>query len=255
MEKDFGDYLVPPAEVLAATSDGTPREQYKAYGDGFLHPYLIGRARLRKDERVLEVGSGNGQKARALVTYLDATGSYEGIDIIPAGVEWCQEHYRCFKNFQFKLADIYNDMYNPQGTARDFQYSFPFPDNEFDLVFLASVFTHMLNAGISKYISEIARVLKPGGRCLSSYFLLNPDSLYWMESGRAVINLPHVVGGNRVRNEEMPSDAVGVDEAWVREHFLKAQLRVTEVTYGHWCGGRDLIGALQDVIIAIKMQG
>ena len=248
------DDLVPPQEILSLTWDGTPRDEYKAFGDNFLRPHLIERGRLRPDERVLEIGSGNGQKARALAAYLNEAGSYEGIEIMPAAVDWCQRSYRRFPNFRFQRADVLNDMYNPEGVARDFEYSFPFATNEFDLVFLCSVFTHMLKEGIARYISEVGRVLKPGGRCVASFFLLNPDSLHWMSTGTPPLDFPYEHGeGCRLRNLKMVSDAVAVDEAWVRERFLAEALRVAEVTYGHWSGGRDLIGGMQDAIVAVKM--
>lgn len=248
------DDLVPSQDLLDLTSDGTPREQYKIYGDNFVRPYLIGRGQLRPDERVLEIGSGNGQKARALASYLNEDGSYEGIEIMPAAVEWCQRCYRRFPNFRYQRADILNDMYNPQGRTQDFEYSLPFAGDEFDLVFLCSVFTHMLKGGIARYIDEIGRVLKPGGRCLASFFLLNPDSLHWMTTQLPEVDFPYEHGdGCRLHNREIISDAVAVDEGWVRERFLAAGLRVTEATYGCWSGGRDLIGGLQDAILAIKM--
>ena len=34
----------------------------------------------------------------------------------------------------------------------------------------------MLSADMENYLKQIARVLKPGGRCLITYFLLNPES-------------------------------------------------------------------------------
>jgi|HubBroStandDraft_6_1064221.scaffolds.fasta_scaffold14279_2 SAM-dependent methyltransferase len=248
------DDLVPSQELLDLTSDGTPRKQYKIYGDNFVHPYLVGRGQLRPGERVLEIGSGNGQKARALAAYLNEDSSYEGIEIMPAAVEWCQRSYRRFPNFRFQHADILNDMYNPRGKMQDFEYSLPFTANEFDFVFLCSVFTHMLKGGIARYIGEIGRVLKPGGRCLASFFLLNPDSLHWMTTRTPPVDFPHRHDdGCRLHNREIVSDAVAVDEVWVRERFLATDLRVTEVTYGHWSGCRDLIGGLQDMILAIKM--
>jgi SAM-dependent methyltransferase len=247
------DDLVPPIEILLETRDGTPMEQYKEYGEGFVRPYLISRARLQPFERVLEVGSGNGQKARVLTSYLDEKGSYEGIDIIPAGVRWCEHQYVSFPNFHFQLADLYNDMYNPQGVQKDADYSFPFNDDEFDLVYLCSVFTHMMLDGIARYISEIRRVLKPGGRCLLSFFLLNDDSVYWMETGQPLLDFPYKFDGYRLRNLEMKADAVAVEEEWVRDQFLRARLRLTEVTYGNWSGGKDLLYGLQDTMICVKM--
>ena len=83
------DYLVPPPELLF---DGTSDAKgFKASGEGFTRAFLIERAHLDPGERVLDLGSGNGQKARLLAYHLNRTGSYEGLDVVPAGVEWCQQ--------------------------------------------------------------------------------------------------------------------------------------------------------------------
>jgi SAM-dependent methyltransferase len=188
-----------------------------------------------------------------LARYLNEQGSYEGIDIVRTGVEWCQQNYRRFPNFRFHVADIYNDMYNKGGRVRDVDYTLPFPDNEFDLVYLCSVFTHMMNDGINRYLIEISRVLKVGGRCFASFFLLNPDTLHWMANAKPVLTFPHVLRTCRLSSLETKSGAVAVDELWLRGRYLKSQLRITDVTYGYWCGGRDLTGSLQDTVVAIKM--
>jgi SAM-dependent methyltransferase len=40
-------------------------------------------------------------------------------------------------------------------------------------VFAASVFTHMAPVNAAQYLAESARVLRPGGHCLFSFFLLD----------------------------------------------------------------------------------
>lgn len=249
----MNDDLIPPQEILDLTCDGTPRAEYPAYGENFVSIWLVDRAKLRPCERVLEIGSGNGNKARALTTYLNEHGSYRGLDIIPAGIEWCQQRYRHHPNFQFQLADIYNDKYNPKGKIDDVGYTLPFSSDEFDLVFLCSVFTHMLEEGIARYVSEVARVLKTGGRCFASFFLLNADTVHWMSNGSPVFKFAHRRKHAMLINRKIRSEVVAMDEEWVRRAFLKARLRITDVTYGYWCGASDLTGSLQDSIIAIKM--
>ena len=48
-----------------------------------------------------------------------------------------------------------------------------------NLVFAASVFTHLVPETTARYIREAARVLKPGGRAVFSFFIL-----YYYEQGR-----------------------------------------------------------------------
>ena len=62
--------------------------------------------------------------------------------------------------------------------------AFPCADNSFDLVFLTSVFTHMFAGDVENYLSEISRVLKPGGKCLITWFLLDEVSRKSGEPGQ-----------------------------------------------------------------------
>ncbi len=68
--------LVPPVELLFDGSRSA--EEFKANGEGFVRAMLVQYARLRRNERVLDIGCGNGQKARALTEYLDLLGGMRG---------------------------------------------------------------------------------------------------------------------------------------------------------------------------------
>lgn len=241
--------LIPSPELLFDGS--TTAAEFKAVGEGFTWALLIGRGRLQPHERVLDLGCGIGQKARVLATYLKG-GTYEGLDVVPKGIDWCRERYRRFGNFRFQVADIYSSHYNPGGRFKDVEYVLPYPDGDFDMVFLSSVFTHMLPEGVAHYLSEIARVLKPGGRCIATYFLLNAQPQRQPPWTGAVVQFPYEFKGFRVRNADNPSEAVAHHEETIRAVHAKSGLRVVEITYGFWCGGKELLGALQDSIIAVR---
>lgn len=147
---------------------------------------------------------------------------------------------------------MYSSHYNPKSTTPDTDYRLPYDDGEFDMVFLTSVFTHMLPDGIHNYISQISRVLKPGGRCVATFFLLNPDSTGRIINGSSAIRFLEVPGGFRVMDRQNPSQAVAVPEDLVRNSFTTAGLRVAEITFGTWSGGPDLLAAYQDLVIAVK---
>lgn len=251
-ETQVADELVPSADMIF---DGTAsREDFVNIGEGFTHYFLLGHAGLKPDEKVLDVGCGIGQKARVLTRYLSEKGRYEGIDIVAKGIEWCTGHYKGFPNFHFRHADIFSTHYNPNGRYRASEYKFPYEDGEFDLVFLSSVFTHMLPRDMENYFSEISRVLKTGGRCVITYFLLNPESTKRIDAGLNSIKVPFTYGSEacRIASEETPETTVAHDERLVRGLYEQNGLSVTEITYGDWCGRGELVGALQDAVIAVK---
>jgi len=68
-----------------------------------------------------------------------------------------------------------NPTYNPDGRHLAMEYVLPYPDQSFDVVFLISVFTHILTDAVRNYAKQIARVLRPGGWCFLTAYLLNRD--------------------------------------------------------------------------------
>jgi SAM-dependent methyltransferase len=227
---------------------------YRKVGEEFFR-YFVEIGELQPHESVLDVGSGSGRMAVPLTDYLSDEGAYEGFDISAEAVRWCRERITAsFPNFRFQVSDIYNAAYNPQGTYPASEYRFPYEDQTFDFVFLTSVFTHLLPRDMEHYFSEIARVLKPGGRCLITYFLLNEESIPMLDGGRSILNF--VERGERYRtiNKSRPEDAVAYDEKFVRSLYEKYGLVVSEpVYYGSWCGRENFL-SLQDMVLASKAE-
>jgi SAM-dependent methyltransferase len=179
-------------------------------------------------------------------------------------IEWCREQYQRFPNFRFQHADVYNKHYNQGGKVGPERFRFPYADNRFDVVVLTSVFTHLLPEGMSHYLGEVARVLKHGGRCFVTYFLLNAESSarvdQWMkqhpdERDRGV---PGGLGFRweydercRVFDREVPETAVAYSEDWLTALYAGLGLEVERVQYGEWCR-RSFQPGWQDGILAVK---
>jgi SAM-dependent methyltransferase len=225
---------------------------YTSTGEEFFR-YFTELAGLKPNGHVLDVGCGTGRMARPLTNYL-TEGSYDGLDIVNESIDWCQEAYtRSFPNFQFHFTDIYNKVYNPGGTCKASEYRFPFADSSFDLVFLTSVFTHMMPADLENYLREIVRVMKPGGRCLITYFLLNDGSLKLIDAGVSGIAFEHDLNGCRVKSLDVPEAAVAYTEDRIRDLYAKGGLAISEpVRYGIWCGRENGL-SFQDIVIANKV--
>jgi len=241
--------LVPPIELM---HDGPQTYlDFKQNAEEFLRLY-IDLCGLQPHERVLDVGCGIGRKTVLLTTYLNAQGSYEGIDIVRSGVDWCSRKIsRKYPNFRFRLIDVYNKHYHPAGRQRASDYRFPFPDASFDFVTLGSVFTHMLRRDTENYLAEVKRVLKGEGRCLISWFLLNPESVGLIHSNRSTLNMTHQIDGACwTISPADPESAIGFDEAYVLDLYERCGLKITDrVYYGSWCGRAKFL-SYQDLILA-----
>ncbi len=245
--------FLPPADLIALTGSRTPEEYYRT-SEEFMG-YFTDLGKLLPHDRVLDLGCGCGRMALALCEYLDSRGSYEGIDVLQESVNWCREHITpCFPNFRFQVADVVNTTYNPAGNALPHRYRLPFASATFDFVFLTSVFTHMLPRGMTNYLEEIARVLKIGGHCLITFFLLNQESVRLIHAGRSVFQFPYRLGPCCVRDASRPEDVVAYEEKGVLALFRDCGLQArTPVYYGSWCG-RDTFISFQDMVVASKVR-
>lgn len=253
--------LLPPAELIDYVGSGSDLDTFQNIGAHFFEHFK--RAGLKPQHRVLDVGCGIGRMALPVTKYL-TTGSYEGIDIVKTGVDWCRENITPrHPNFRFQLADIWNDFYHPEGHHRARAYRFPFASRSFDFAWLTSVFTHMLPRDLENYLSEVARVLKPGGRCLITFFLHSPAVAANIRSGTCAFKLPYRVGkpyvaigsdpeyGDCITETETERErVVAYDERWVFDQFKLRGLSVDAPIYGSWSGRSG--PSFQDLLTATR---
>ena len=110
----------------------------------------------------------------------------------------------------------------------------------------------MLPADVKHYMHEIVRVLKPGGRSLITFFLLNEESLALSKEGKGFFEFEHEMRGYRTNNVDHPEAAIAYPEAFVRDLYGECCLALREpLRYGMWCGRTNGMSG-QDVVIAVK---
>ena len=233
---------VPPrAETFIGGGD------FERVGDEFSH--ILIRHGLRADMNVLDVGCGQGRMARPLVDFL-SRGSYTGFDIVSSGIEWCQKHYADVPNFKFEHAPVFNARYNAGGIVSASGFVFPYSDDEFDMAFLTSVFTHMFAKDVENYLMQISRTLKPGGKCLITWFLINEESQSADDPFYDfAFDCDEV---SRTTTPKNPEAAIAFDEEFVRGLYKKAGLKVANIEYGTWARP-DSLYQLQDMVVGVKI--
>jgi SAM-dependent methyltransferase len=221
---------------------------FRATGEEFLG-HFVALGGLEPHERVLDVGCGIGRMARPLAAYLRPPGSYEGFDVVPEGIAWCRRRYAAeHPNFRFRLAEVANGLYRPDGAVPASEYRFPYPDASFDFAFATSVFTHLLPDDADRYLAEIARVLRPGGRVLATFFLLAGEHGGRPAGGR--FSFAHRLGPCAVDDPQEPEAAVAYEPAWVQDRLAARGLAPSgPVRHGTWSGRPDGL-SLQDVLVA-----
>ncbi len=241
------DALTPPKRMWHLVT--SPELDFKVLGEG-VRRFLVEECGLKPHETILDVGCGIGRNAVPLIGQVR---EYYGFDIMPDAIKWCQKNItRRHPNFHFHLADIYNKSYNPAGNYQASEYEFPYPDGTFDLVFLISIFTHMLPSDVENYFSEIARVLKPGGRCAISFLLLNDEARKNIATGQGVFDFKFELDGCYAQDEAVPEAAIAYDEERIRGLYEKYGLKLREpILYGSWSSSQI---QSQDIVVASKVE-
>jgi SAM-dependent methyltransferase len=233
---------VPPPELIFC-GDG----DFRAIGAEFLER-LVRDAGLQPHQRVLDIGSGIGRLALPMTQYLDETGSYDGVDPVAAGIDWCTATITpAYPNVRFRHLDLRHALYNPAGAVETAATPLPFADGSFDVVCMISVLTHLETEDVLHYASEAARLLAPGGVCFATAFLMNGPARAALEAGQGRIGFdPADAGPVYQSNRDVPLAGVAFDEDFLLEKFLRFGLRRrNQAQYGHW-SGREL-PSFQDI--------
>lgn len=238
------DPMTPPRSLIFVGGG-----DYRQIGDEFFK-YFVEYCGLAPCHRVLDVGCGIGRMAVPMTSYLQG-GSYEGFDIVRDGITWSTNAITSrYPRFRFQLADIYNKVYNPGGRCAASEYRFPYDDDSFDLVFLTSVATHLLPGDLEHYVAEVSRVLKPGGRTLITFFLLNDVSHAQLSQHRCVLDFSVGCDGYRTISASSPEQAVAFEEEYVRNLYRSHGLTIMDpIRYGSW-SGREQPVSFQDIVVA-----
>ncbi len=172
------------------------------------------------DYRIVDIGSGLGRLATGLLAEFGDV-QYLGIDANTEFVRWCSEHIeRLHPSFRFVHLDMANDLYNPTGAITGSELRLPVADASADVVNLWGVFTNMVPQDVEAYVAEIARILRPRGRCFLTAFAednvpdvtINPENF-----------VPYAC--------DTPLTAVRYSRQWLFSTFERHGLRVDEFRY------------------------
>ena len=203
---------------------------------------LMTIAEIQPTDHVLDVGCGLGNLAYGLAYYLAPTTRYEGFDVMTGVTSWAREAIATKKpNFSFHEHDILHPIYNPTGTLSATDFIFPYQEESFDLVCLINLFTHLRGEVVRHYLKQTSRLLKPGGRCVCTFFLVNEESKNLTAGGSSSHNLVHEIPGGFTQDTKLPEKAVGFSETVVENWLEDSGLMLVDKYYGSWCGRNAIL--------------
>jgi SAM-dependent methyltransferase len=179
---------------------------------------------------VLDFGCGCGRIARRLaLAAAPLPKRYVGIDLHEGMIAWSNKNLAPrLPGFTFIHQDVFNPGFNPDPSLPH-TASFPVEDGSVSLLLALSVFTHLTQDQVPRYLDETRRVLRPDGVMLASFFLFEKAYFPMMQDFQNAIYI----------NDSDPTNAVIFDRRWLLDELESRELRVTTVraptTRGyHW---------------------
>jgi SAM-dependent methyltransferase len=168
--------LFPPRDYVVHKGSRLPAPGLRFNGPDHQGDEFYLRSSMSEAERVVselgcegadflvDIGCGQGRLPIGLV-HRFKTLRYLGLDVSAQSIEWCQRHIEGrYPSYRFQHINLVNERYNPEGSALSSGFRLPVPSGAVDIVYMWGVVTNMEPAHLPVYASEIARMLRPGGK-------------------------------------------------------------------------------------------
>jgi SAM-dependent methyltransferase len=166
--------VLPPADLTpCGRLTDTPERFYQSACEEARR--LAAQLGLVATSRILDIGCGVGRLPIGMLAIHLAFRSYVGIDVDRRRINWCTRHLaRGDKRLHFVHIDMQNPRYNRSGRGVEGP---DLGESVYDIVYLYSVFSHLLPPDITTYLALIAKHLDPEGHCFLTIFVADgvPD--------------------------------------------------------------------------------
>lgn len=144
------DKPVPPLDLRRITAKRSIDDYVKS-GERIVKSLTDGLNSVEKDindfPKILDFGCGAGRQIQYF--YDNKKLTISGCDPNESHIQWLSS--------QYPLASFYVSKFDPP---------LPFPDESFDLVYSVSVFTHLSEKAQFNWLTDLKRILRPGGIAL-----------------------------------------------------------------------------------------
>lgn len=228
---------------------------------GIFQTLMFLHLRKKEGNNILDIGCGTGLLGIASEPFIEEGGKYTGIEVSKKNVTFCRGHYPS-SNFKFTHVNAANTFYAPDQKNKA---KWPIETESCDLVTALSVWTHMNEEDALFYFREINRVLKPNGKAIVTFFLLDKtyrSSLPTRSNREGRFNM--TLQNQWIFDQpsygstmwfhpkwvKVPEHAIGINEAGLDRLTESSGMKLIEHHQGNW---KEIPGVFfQDVLIFKK---
>jgi ubiquinone/menaquinone biosynthesis C-methylase UbiE len=193
-------------EYQETTNDLLARiDIHKKYGSRDIDQWILHLLDPQKGSAVLDVGCGSGKQCFLFYKALEGDADITGGDVNPELLEKARQENAKIGN-RIKLIDL------------NFNQRFPLNDDQYDL--LTSCFAIYYSEDIPFTISEMHRVIKPGGRLFTTGPMPENKRLFYDIIYEATqLPIPPMPGSSRYSSQIFKA---------IQEQFLKVEVHIFE---------------------------
>lgn len=222
---------------------------------GLMQSLIASHLPDRPELRVIDVGCGSGLVSIATLPLLGPSGTCLGLDVKASNIEFCRSQHTDSR-LHFEVLDLHNAAYAPSQTTTDVRW--PAGNESTDLVTALSVWTHLDPVTATASLAEAARVLRPGGKALISFFiqhggdrrLPSKSAYHRTPPAQWVFDEPVAPGWSTPGWTSLPEQAIAVDRPTLDTLANEAGLQIERIHDGYW---REQAGLyFQDIVVLTK---
>lgn len=202
--------------------------------------------------RLLDIGCGYGRLAYGLRA-AGFAGRYVGFDILKRHIDWLARNFSAGPDddrYRFDHVDIHNERYNPEG--RKGVVPLPYENATFDCLVSLSVFTHLHEEEVQRYVRQLAPLLEEGGLWVTTFFCVPCGFTLEGQHEDATFPLVAQVSPHAyVHSVDEPLYVIAFTDDFLQRQFAQAGLEVVAQRKGRWCTPGNAL-ELQDWFVLRK---
>jgi SAM-dependent methyltransferase len=234
-----------PQSMIDHVAGGGTQESFRLIGYSVILDMLKFGVLNSPSDKFFELGCGCGRIGGMLGPMLDETqgGSYNGFDIWADGIEWGSANISTlYPHIQFGFLGNHNEY------VADVAYPIDLESESKNCFVATSVFTHLRAKAADFYVSEIARILKSGGKGYITFFA-SKERFREIQPNAAPEEDDYAINYVNVQAED-----TFVEESSAVQMFERHGLCVMGIKYGSWRGQQFYRGHAghQDLFIVKK---